>query len=179
MRQFDIHFGRFKHKKVWVKFERKYPEKIGMRIAKSVLKNLASIGYRANERPFNREQLWILLDRFITIILQFMYLLVEAKTPRQYMESYFTFCVALLMYISLMSTMVEMPTMFVFIDEIEQVIHESECLGFHLKYTFLVSSIIFSNFIKNKFKDQNTRSLNSCMKKPIILRKNSAKFPIL
>lgn len=99
-----------------------------MEIAQTVKKNLASIGYRTNVRPFHREQLWILLERLISFLLQLMYLLEEAKTPKQYMQSYFTLCVAILMYISLASTIIEMPTIFIFIGDMEKVINEREFL---------------------------------------------------
>lgn len=116
-----------------------------MKIAQTVKMNLISIGYRVDLRPFHIEQLWLLFERMLTLILQFVYFIYGANTPREDMELYFTLFVGILMYISLVSTIIEMPTIFLFIDNIKQVINESE-----LSYVPAGSS--FSIFINHTIK---------------------------
>lgn len=97
-----------------------------MKIAQIVQKNLASIGYRADLRPFNKQQLWILLERMLILVSLFVYLFHVATTFRQYMDAIFMTTVGILMYISLVSTIAGMETIFILIDEMEQIINESE-----------------------------------------------------
>lgn len=100
--------------------------KIGIEIAQTNKRHLASIGYRANLRPFHTEQLWLLFERLATLFSQIIHMLYVANTARQYMETIFMIFVGILMYISLVSTFIEMPTIFILIGQMEQVINESE-----------------------------------------------------
>lgn len=104
----------------------------GMKIAKEVKRNLASIGYRIDQRPFHKEQLWLLFERMLTLLLQFVHALYIANTPREFMETIFMIMVGILMYITLVSTINEMTTIFAVIEDMEQVINESKYFIFIL-----------------------------------------------
>lgn len=98
-----------------------------MKVAQTVKRHLASIGYRVDKRPFHKEQVWLLFERMLTLILQLIHAIYVANTSRQYMETTFMIMVGILMYIPLVSTIIEMPTIFILIDDMEQVINESKC----------------------------------------------------
>lgn len=100
-----------------------------MEVAQTVKKKLASIGYRVDLRPFHKLQLWLLLERMLTLVSQFLYLFRVANTSREYTETFFMIMVGILLYISLASTIIEMPIIFTFIDNMEQVITERKCFG--------------------------------------------------
>lgn len=100
-----------------------------MKIAQTVKWYLASMGYTADLHPFHKQQVWLLVERMVNIILQVIYVLYVANTSREYTETYFMIVVGILMYIPLVSTIIEMPTIFVLIDDMEQVINESKCLN--------------------------------------------------
>lgn len=104
-----------------------------MRIAQTVKRHLASLGYRVDLRPFHKQQVWLLVERMVNVILQVIYVLYVAKTSREYMETYFMIAVGILMYITLVSTIMEMPNIFILIDDMEQVIHESKYSNVQLK----------------------------------------------
>lgn len=97
-----------------------------MKIAKTVKRQVASMGYRVDQRSFNTEQLWLLFERMLTLVLQFLDVLYVANNLRQYVESIFMIIVGTLLYVSLVSTIIEMPTIFTLIDDLEHVINESE-----------------------------------------------------
>lgn len=100
--------------------------KTGMKIAQTVKRHLASMGYKVDQRPFHTEQLRLLFERLLTLILQLVHAIHVANTPRQYMETIFMIMVGTSLYISLVSTIVEMPTIFILIDDMEEVINASE-----------------------------------------------------
>lgn len=97
-----------------------------MKIARTAKRYLATMGYRVDLRPFHKQQVWLLVERMLALILQCVYALYVANAPRQYMQSHFINIVGILIYISLVSTIIETPTIFTLIDKMEQVINESE-----------------------------------------------------
>lgn len=103
--------------------------KTRMKIGQIVQMNLASIGYRVDQRPFHEQQMWLLLERMLILILQFVHVLHVANTPGQYMETIFMIMTGVLMYISSVSTIMEMENIFIFIDHTEQIINEREYLS--------------------------------------------------
>lgn len=106
-----------------------------LKIARTLKMNLASMGYRVDLRPFHMQQTWLLLERMLTLVLQFVYFVQVANTAAQYISMYFGLSVGTLMYTSLVSTIIEMANIFLFIDSLEQVINGSECPTFRLIHT--------------------------------------------
>lgn len=98
----------------------------GMKIAQTAKRYLASAGYRVDLRPFHEYQIYLLIERISALVLQLVDVLYIANTSKKYMEAYFMLMVGILMYISLVSTIIEMPTIFTLIDNMERVINGSE-----------------------------------------------------
>lgn len=98
-----------------------------MKIFNTVQKHLASIGYRANQNPFNTQQLSIILMGIFATISQCIYLFFIAKTLKEFMDSILMTAANFLVFISNLSTIHKMATIFIFIDSIEKAINESKC----------------------------------------------------
>lgn len=60
-----------------------------MIIFESAKKNLASLGYDANKRPFHRKQLSKVMQSFLAIVLECLYIVYDANTVREYINSIF------------------------------------------------------------------------------------------
>lgn len=60
-----------------------------MIIFKSAKKSLAALGYDANKPPFNRKQSMNVMHSFLAIVLEFMYIVYNANTVREYINSIF------------------------------------------------------------------------------------------
>lgn len=151
----------------------------GMKIAQTTKRYLASMGYRVDLRPFHKHQLWLLFERPFTLFLQLVYVLHVAKTSREYMESIFMLMVGILMYVSLVSTIIKMPTIFILIDDMERVINQSEFFTIYSILFVRCAGISSSTFIIIQFQDRNTQNLKQRMKNPINLRNNGVKLLIL
>lgn len=97
-----------------------------MNIFKTIQLNLAIFGYKKNLRPFNKRQNTFLSISFLSVLSITTYLFYVANTPEEYLDSIYLVCVGNLMIISHFSTILKTKTVFVLIDEVEEVINKSE-----------------------------------------------------
>lgn len=102
------------------------PKVIKMKIFQNVQKNLAFIGYSENQRPFKNRQLIFAFLSAWSIMAQFIYLFCIADTQKEFMEALFMTVASILIYISFLSTVLEMKTIFLLIDVVEKLINKSE-----------------------------------------------------
>lgn len=98
--------------------------------------NLELIGFKRGVPPFNKRQTWCFIEGSISSFLIYVYILHVAKSPKEYMAGIFLGAVGTLVEISHFSTNLKTKTMFVLIDEIEEVLVESE---FWLSFCLSVS----------------------------------------
>lgn len=128
-------FDRNHHKTDARKFSTKIQSSSGsemetkkLKIFESVKKMLASIDLNANQRPFHRKQLLHIVQGFCAIILQCLYLVYEANTIREYMNSIFMTTVGILVYMGFWSAIFKTTIIYEFIDQYETIVNGSEYL---------------------------------------------------
>lgn len=97
-----------------------------MKLFESVKSKLARIGYNANQRAFNTEQLIFLLKKALVNTLVGVYLFHVANTPKEFLESIFMFTVGILALIANLSTIYKTATIFKFIEYGEELVNERE-----------------------------------------------------
>lgn len=100
-----------------------------MKIFQTVQKHLASIGYRANQNPFNLQQLTIIFMGILAIFSQCVYLFFIANTTKEFLDSILMTTIGILVFISNLSTVHKTATIFIFIDSVEKGIHGSMLLS--------------------------------------------------
>lgn len=89
-------------------------------------KNLASIHFDANKRPFHRQQLFRVALSSLAIVLECLYLVYEANTVREYINSSIFTTIGIAVYIAFLSAIVEMKTIYEFIDLYETIVNKSK-----------------------------------------------------
>ena len=99
--------------------------KTKLKIFQMVQKDLATIGYNA-DNPINSKLLSEFLKLMIFTIFECVYLCHDAETPQGYMDSMLMATVIISICISFVSTVQKTAKIFIFIDEIENGINESE-----------------------------------------------------
>lgn len=97
-----------------------------MEIFKTIKNNFASIGFTKKNEQFHTEQLLRTVEGFLAIILQCLYLLFDANTIKDYMVSILTTTVGIFVYVAYLSTVIKTEKIFIFLDDIEDVINESK-----------------------------------------------------
>lgn len=94
-----------------------------MEIFKRIKQNLASNGFRKDKGRFHLEQWLRTTQGLLAIVLQCIYLLFEAETTKEYMDSIFTTTVGVLVYVAYLSTVLKTKQLFIFIDGMEDAIN--------------------------------------------------------
>lgn len=97
-----------------------------MNILETVKKNLASIDFVANQPPLPTKQLINIIWDYLNIISLFLYLLFEARTDKEYMDSIFMVTVGIIVSTARVSSVMKAASFFLFIDDFEQVVNERE-----------------------------------------------------
>lgn len=97
-----------------------------MRVFQRVQIDLASLGHRPNQNPFNKRQIWIFFKVFLYLFLLCAYLFREPKTPKEYMNSIFITTAAFLVTTARLSTLFINDIIFDYIDRIEKTIDGSK-----------------------------------------------------
>lgn len=97
-----------------------------MKILQSVLKDLASMGYRANQSPFNIDTLVESLKYIMFITCECVYLCRFAGAPKDLAYSVIMATIGIVIFISFISTVLKMGIIFTFINGLEQIINDSE-----------------------------------------------------
>lgn len=93
-------------------------------------KNLVSIGLDENLSPFNRTQLLRMMQNTLAIIFQLLYIVYDASTVREYMDSMLMSIFGLFVYISYWSMILNMTTIYDVIAYLERCINHSELGNF-------------------------------------------------
>lgn len=97
-----------------------------MKIFQTVQRDMALIGYKADEQPFNIKQIEHGFKSIFCGTLELVYLIFVAETPKEYLVSIFMTSVGFLVFISFLNTVQKMPKIFYLIDEVEAIINESK-----------------------------------------------------
>lgn len=97
-----------------------------MKIFESAKQMLVLIDLDANQRPFHRNQLLHIVQGFLAIILQCLYLVYEANTVREYMNSIFMTSTGILVYIAYWNAIFKATLIYEFIDYYETIVNGSE-----------------------------------------------------
>lgn len=108
-----------------------------MKIFQTIQTNFALIGFERNLRPFNARQRLCFNAASLSVVSLIVYLLNVANTPKEYMDAIFVVALGILMTISHISTMLKTETIFIFIDEIEEIVNEREFLLSSDEFCFL------------------------------------------
>lgn len=103
-----------------------------MKIFQTTKLNLASMDLDANQSLFHKMQLLHILQGFLAIVLQCIYLIYVASTIREYMNSIFMTAFGILAYIVYWSMIFQTKTIFEFMDEFEKAINKSKIVFFFL-----------------------------------------------
>lgn len=96
-----------------------------IKIFQNVKKNLTSIGYSENQRGFHKEQLLRGFEGLLAVILQFVYLIHAATSTKEYMDSIYAITAGVGIFIAYLSMNINFSTIFVLIDDMEQLVNES------------------------------------------------------
>lgn len=98
-----------------------------MKIFQTTQMHLALNGYNnANPRPFNKQQKWIFVEMFLSTTSFYAYLLCVADSAKEYMDSILLTAMGTIIAISRISTIFKTKTIFIFIDEFEEVLNASK-----------------------------------------------------
>lgn len=96
-----------------------------MIIFQTVQKYLATIGYAANRSPINSDTISNGLAIVVAITCVTVNLCI-ANTPREFMDAIFMTAAGILVFISFISTVQKMKTIFTFISKMQTIINEGE-----------------------------------------------------
>lgn len=134
-----------------------------MKIFRTTQKYMKYGGLMKDRGAFNIIQIWTFSKSITFLIMQVIYLVREADTSREYMDSIFMTSAGILIFISYADIAMQNDVLFHVIDELEKVINESEWL--HLQ-SYLNSN---TNSIKKNlptfFQDWNTLHQSQSTKK--------------
>lgn len=97
-----------------------------MKIFESAKMSLASMELDANKRPFHRKQLLKVMHSFLAIVLECLYIVYDANTAREYINSIFMTTIGIIVFIAYLSTIFKTTTIYNFIDHYETIVNESE-----------------------------------------------------
>lgn len=97
-----------------------------MKILLSVKMYLASIDLNENKRLFHPKQLLHVVQGFSAIVLQCLYLVYDANTALDYMDSILMTAVGILVYVSYWSSIFKTTNIYDFIDQLEVIVNGSK-----------------------------------------------------
>lgn len=120
-----------------------------MDIFKTIKNQLASTGFTKRNERFHTEQLLRALEGFLGIVLQCLYIHFEAETTKEYMVSVLTTAVGIFIYIGYLSTVLKTEKIFIFIDDVEEIINGSK----FSRRSYLLLITIFTSAFTVFFKD--------------------------
>lgn len=92
----------------------------------TVSKHLESIGFTEHQKRFNRRQLEFGLNIVLGIILIILNLFYVADTSEEYMNGILIGVVSTLLFIAFVSTAFKTATIFIFINQLNGIINQSE-----------------------------------------------------
>lgn len=97
-----------------------------MKIFVTVSKHLESIGFAEHQQRFNTRQLKFSLNIILGIILISLNLCYIADTSVEYMNGILIDIVSIMVFIAFVSTVFKMATIFIFINQLDEIINQSE-----------------------------------------------------
>lgn len=105
-----------------------------LKIFESVKDHLASIDLDEYKPRFHRKQVVHVVQGFLALTLQYLYLVFDANTAREYMNSIFMTVVGTAVYASYWSAIFQTTTIHDFIDHYETIVNGSKFyILFHIK----------------------------------------------
>lgn len=102
-----------------------------MKLFESARKSFVSVDLDPNKRPFHRGQLLHIVQGFSATILQLLYLVYDASTAKEYMNSLLMTMVGVLVHFAFWSTIFKTTIIYDFIEKFEAIINESELAFIH------------------------------------------------
>lgn len=109
-----------------------------MEIFKSVRKDLVFAGFDTNKRPFHRKQLLNVVKGFLAIILDFLYLVYDANTVREYINCILMAIIGVAVFTSYLSAIFETTTIYDFINGYETLINRSKHSKFNANFSLSI-----------------------------------------
>lgn len=97
-----------------------------MKIFQEIQRNVAFLGYARNARVFNGRQQCLLVGSVISLISVYVNLCYVASSPKEYLDSISLAILGSLLGISALDAMINVKTIFVYIDDAEEIISSSE-----------------------------------------------------
>lgn len=100
-----------------------------MKTFETVLKHLKSIGFEENQHNkvgISKRQWLLSLILFLDIVLTFIDLYYVVDTTEDYMNGILVLTIAILIFIAYLSTAFKTATIFIFINQYDKIINESE-----------------------------------------------------
>lgn len=97
-----------------------------MRIFEAARTNLKAIGIEPNRVAFGPHEAKHILAYITSIMLQFVYLVYVAKTPREYMKSIYMIAAGIFIMITYLSFKFNSRKIFKLVDDFQQTIEKSE-----------------------------------------------------
>lgn len=104
-----------------------------MQTFQAVQRGFESLGFSRKLAPFNRIVLRIFAIDFLLIISQLIFLIHEADSSQEYMESIYTITACSCIFVSLATTIFITDKLFTFIDGFDELINESKLNFNHSK----------------------------------------------
>lgn len=98
-----------------------------MKVFQTIRMHLAVLGFQENLQPFNGRQIFCCVQHAVGVISFYVHLFHVASTTEEYMDSIFMTAIASFMIISHISVVLKMKTIFLFFNEVEEVMNSSEC----------------------------------------------------
>lgn len=109
-------------------------------------KSIESLGLSRNRKPFNRQTFGIAIASVLVVILLWIFLLCEADSSQEYIESIFVINACTNIFISFASMILIADKLFAYFDGIDELLDESKYNIFTTKK--LLSRIVISKYIK-------------------------------
>lgn len=97
-----------------------------MKIFQNVQKNLSFIGFSANKHPLNNRLIFYGLTNILNTVAHFLYLFYIADTKEKVMKSLYISAASFIIFISFLSTVQKMKTIFSLINKVENLINKSK-----------------------------------------------------
>lgn len=140
-----------------------------MKILQTTQMHLALYGYEANSSPFSKRRKLIYIEIFVSQTAYMAHLLLVANTPKEYMNSIFMVGIAFLCTVSRINTMFKTKTIFIFIDEVEEILNSSklQLLFVNSFFVYFDHSMCKSSILQQTKNCTSSRNKISCIERYI------------
>lgn len=99
--------------------------------------NFASIGFIREKGRFHTQQCLHMTNGFVVVILQYLYIPIEAVTIKEYMDAIFITSGGSCIFVTYLSAVLKTELIFISIDEVERLVNERKFIvNIHTSMTF-------------------------------------------